>query len=100
MQAQRLAEADEQAGERPGEPCVIVAADKNEENEEGLNNSEVGLDEELGFCQRLLKRKSVLLDQRALLRAKIEFYLRVSAGHESNADRTRTSSSSSEMIEA
>ncbi len=40
MEAQGLAEADEEAGQGPGEAGVVVAADEDEEEHEGLDDGE------------------------------------------------------------
>lgn len=77
VEAQGLAEADEEGGEGPGESCVVVPADENEEKHESLDDGEIGFGKEFGPRQGLFHGEAVFLNEGGLLGTEIEFDLRV-----------------------
>jgi hypothetical protein len=68
VEAEALAEADQQAREGPYEARIVVAADQDEENYEGLNQGKVGVGEEFGLRQSLLDSDAVFLYKKTLAR--------------------------------
>ena len=71
VEAQGLGEADEEAGQRPGEPGVVMPTDEDEEEHESLDDCKVGLGEKLGLGKRLLDGEAVFVYQNAFLGAKV-----------------------------
>jgi hypothetical protein len=59
VKAEGLAEAEKEAGECPGKSTVVVAADEDKEEHQGLEDGEIGLGEKLGFGQRLFGGEAV-----------------------------------------
>ena len=103
VQTEGLADADEQPGQGPGEACVVVPANENQKQEEGLRDFEIGRREEISFPKSLLKGEAILLKQGIFVGSQAQFYLlRQSVKNGSYTQQTNkpTWSSSREVMEA
>lgn len=54
MEAHGLAYSNGQSCQRPAEPCVVVAPDKDKEEDESLQHDQFGGNQKLGFGKGLL----------------------------------------------